>query len=82
MAKKKLLEEMDKVDQEMFAYLNSSNFDSKKIIITPWGGVSAIEVLNVFRSHEILHQGWNLALMDLLDMPRFESLKNLRSNAG
>src|SRR3989304_6324854 len=31
-------------------------------------------VLFFLRDHDILHVGWNLALMDHLSVPRFESL--------
>lgn len=41
----------------------------------PWGGrMNAVDLLFFLRDHDILHIGWNLAVMDHLNMPRFESL--------
>jgi hypothetical protein len=43
----------------------------------PWGGsIQALDTLYLIRDHEILHVGWNLAIMDHLEMERFQSLKD------
>ncbi len=34
-----------------------------------------VETLYLIRDHDILHVGWNLALMDHLGMERFSSLR-------
>ena len=75
MAKGELLAEMERVDEEMFAYLTAEAFDSRSRVAVPWGGeMDAVDVLFFLRDHDILHIGWNLALMDHLSVPRFESL--------
>ena len=75
MTKAQLLEEMERIDEEMFTTLTADTFDSSKRVGVFWGGeMNAIDVLFFLKDHDILHIGWNLALMDHLNMPRFESL--------
>jgi len=75
MTKAQLLAEMERIDAEMFAYLTAESFDSNRTVDVPWGGeMNAVDVLFFLRDHDILHIGWNLALMDHLNVPRFESL--------
>jgi uncharacterized damage-inducible protein DinB len=74
MTKEQLLSEMERVDSEMFAYLTAESFDSDRGIVVPWGEMNVIDLLLFLRDHDILHIGWNLALMDHLDLPRYESL--------
>ena len=75
MTKGRLLAEMERIDEEMFAYLTAETFDSGNRVKVFWGGeMNAIDVLYFLRDHAILHIGWNLALMDHLNVPRFESL--------
>lgn len=75
MTKDQLLAEWERIDQEMFAYLTSVDFDSSQQVEVPWGGaMNAVDVLFFLRDHDILHIGWNLALMDHLDVPRYASL--------
>jgi hypothetical protein len=75
MTKAQLLAEMERIDAEMFAYLTAEPFDSNRTVAVPWGGeMNAVDVLFFLRDHDILHIGWNLALMDHLNVPRFESL--------
>ncbi|NLE99541.1 MAG: DinB family protein [Anaerolineales bacterium] len=75
MTKDQLLVEMRRIDEEMFAHLTAETFDSHGRVEVFWGGVmDAVDVLYFLRDHDILHVGWNLALMDHLNVPRFESL--------
>lgn len=75
MTKTQLLAEMERIDGEMFTYLTSETFDSQKTVEVPWGGkMNAVDVLFFLRDHDILHIGWNLALMDHLNVPRYDSL--------
>jgi uncharacterized damage-inducible protein DinB len=75
MTKGQLLAEMERIDEEMLAYLTAEAFDSSSRIEVFWGGeMNAVDVLYFLRDHDILHIGWNLALMDHLNVPRFESL--------
>ena len=75
MTKEQLLAEMERIDQEMLAYLTAETFDSDRRVAVFWGGeMNAVDVLYFLRDHDILHIGWNLALMDHLNIPRFESL--------
>ena len=75
MTKGQLLAEMERIDGEMFAYLTAETFDGNSPVAVFWGGeMNVLAVLYFLRDHYILHVGWNLALMDHLNMPRFESL--------
>jgi hypothetical protein len=45
------------------------------LVEVPWGGkMNVVDVLFFLRDHDILHIGWNLALMDALNMPRYPAL--------
>ena len=73
--KVQLLAEMERIDEDMFAYLTAESFDNSSSVEVPWGSeMNAVDVLFFLRDHAILHTGWNLALMDHLNLPRFESL--------
>ncbi len=75
MTKGQLLAELGRIDQEMLAYLTAETFDSRRRVAVFWGdAMNAVDVLYFLRDHDILHIGWNLALMDHLSVPRFESL--------
>ena len=75
MAKEQLLAELERIDEEMFAHLTAEAFDGNSPVKAFWGGeMNAVDVLYFLRDHDILHIGWNLALMDHLNVPRFESL--------
>lgn len=77
MSRVELLDEMERIDQELFNYLISDRFDSSQKVAVFWGGeMEPVDVLFFLRDHDILHIGWNLAYMDHLNMPRFESLKS------
>lgn len=74
MSKAELVAEMERVDQAMFDYLTAANFDSNATVQAPWGEVNGVDALYFLRDHDILHIGWNLALMDHLNLPRYEAL--------
>jgi hypothetical protein len=75
MSKAELLAEWERIDAAMFAYLTAETFDSNSRVAVFWGGdMNAIDVLYCLRDHDILHIGWNLALMDHVNMPRYDSL--------
>jgi uncharacterized damage-inducible protein DinB len=75
MPKEWLMAELERVDQEMYAFLTAEGFSDSSLVETPWGAkMGAVDLLFFLRDHDILHIGWNLALMDHLGMPRFESL--------
>lgn len=76
MSGEQLLGEMERIDREMFAHLTAEDFDSSAKVEVPWGEMNAVDVLYFLRDHAILHIGWNLALMDHLDMPRYETLSS------
>ena len=75
MSKDELLAEMERIDQDMFAFLTSAAFEPSAPVDVFWGGpMPAIDVLHFLREHDILHVGWNLAIMDHVNMPRYQSL--------
>lgn len=69
-----LLAAWERVDREMFDYLTSPTFDSECQVEAPWGKMNAVDLLFFLRDHDILHIGWNLAIMDHLNIPRYPSL--------
>ncbi len=75
MSKAQLLAEMERIEAQMYAMLTAEGFDSRRPVRVFWGGeMGVVDVLYFLRDHDILHIGWNLALMDHLEVPRFESL--------
>lgn len=74
-SKAELLIEMDRIDTEMIEYITHPDFNPNQHVEAPWGSMTAGAMLHATREHDILHVGWNLALMDHLNMPRFDSLK-------
>lgn len=74
-SKAQLLAEMDRIDAEFYDYITNPDFDPDKPVDAPWGTMNAGSMLHATREHDILHVGINLAIMDHLNMPRFESLK-------
>jgi hypothetical protein len=75
LTKAQLLAELERIDQELYDYLTDAAFDGGRRVRVPWGGeMGAVDVLFFLRDHDILHIGWNLALMDRFNIPRFGSL--------
>ena len=73
-----LLTLLAKKDDELIAFL-SNDTHLKNMVEVKWSDkpVSVLSYLWAMNDHEILHNGWNLALMDLLKIPRFEELKKV-----
>lgn len=59
--------------------LLSHEINCRKLITVPWDSkkINSIVMLWSLNSHEILHTGWNLALMDALGIDRYDSLKQM-----
>ena len=74
-SKEGLLREMDRVEERTWDFLSHANFDPDAPVEAPWGTMRAGDAVFLTRDHDILHVGWNLALMDHLVMERFPSLK-------
>jgi len=76
--KQRLLEEMRKTEQELVDLLALPDIDTRTVKVG-WQEepLSAIRVLDSLNDHEILHTGWNLALMDHLQMERYPALSRL-----
>jgi hypothetical protein len=76
-SRSELIAEMERIERLFFEFLTAEDFNENAIIITPWGEQwNCLDILSGLRDHDILHIGWNLALMDFLDMPRYASLAN------
>jgi len=73
-----LLFRLDSLDKEL-AQLLSDEATYTKQAKTPWApeGMPVPEMLWGLNNHEILHTGWNLAVMDHLGIERFPSLKKM-----
>lgn len=70
--KAQLVEALGQTERELAEVLSDASVLSKKVKV-PWSTapVPVITMLYGLTSHEILHEGWNLALMDHLDIERF-----------
>ena len=77
-SKKGLLSQLEKIDKELVALLTNSKNLKKKIKVC-WSKerITPVQMLWGLQEHEILHTGWNLALMDHLNIKRFSALKKL-----
>lgn len=71
-----LIAEMDRMDEEIYAHLTGGSFDPGASITAPWGELNINDLLMFLRDHDVLHIGWNLAVIDHLDLPRYPSLVN------
>lgn len=76
--KSQLLQMLEVTEEELIQILADSEI-SNKVVQVPWSknSISAIASLWGLDSHEILHTGWNLAVMDHLNIERFPALKNM-----
>ena len=75
-SKENLLEELEKSDKELIDILANEENLNKQIIVS-WSE-KPINVIDMFwglNEHEILHTGWNIAIMDHFNMERFPVLK-------
>jgi len=74
-SKQALLAEMERLAWELVERLRDPGFDPLAPVEAPWGHESALSALYLIRDHDILHVGWNLAIMDHLGMERYPSLR-------
>jgi hypothetical protein len=77
MGKQQLLDELAALDEEMYRHTTGPDFNPATPVKTSWGDETTLSVLYLVRDHDILHVGWNLALMDHLDMERYQSLVDI-----
>ena len=77
-SKEELLELLNKSDNQLVKLL-SKDENVNMLVAVPWSKstIKAIDMLWSMNSHEILHTGWNLALMDHLNIERFQELKQV-----
>lgn len=78
LTKPELLTMLKKTEQELINILSDPEIANKKVQVS-WSiePIPAVASLWGLDSHEILHTGWNLALMDCLDIRRFPALKKM-----
>lgn len=78
LSKQELLNKMQKVDQQLIDIL-ADDQNCNKLITVPWSKtpIPAVTMIWSLDSHEILHIGWNLAVMDHLGIERFPKLKQM-----
>jgi uncharacterized damage-inducible protein DinB len=76
--KARLLAEMERTEQELVDLLALPDIESRTVKVG-WQDepLSAIRLLYGLNDHEILHTGWNLALMDHLGIERYPALSRL-----
>ena len=76
--KEDLLKELEKTDRELIEMLASEENLNKEIVV-PWSkkSINMIDMLWGLNEHEILHTGWNIAIMDHLNIERFPALKKI-----
>lgn len=77
-SKNQLIEILKQLDQELIKLFQETENIERKIKVS-WSDdkIRAIEMIYSLNNHEILHTGWNLAIMDYLNIKRFTSLKNM-----
>lgn len=78
LSKQELLKLLRQEDERL-ATLLSDETSCAKLITVPWSkqSIPTINMLWGLDTHEILHTGWNLAIMDHLNIDRFTSLKTM-----
>lgn len=76
LSKDELLAKLDESEKELVEILSDPEISTKKVKV-PWSQepIPAVSSLWGLDSHEILHTGWNLAVMDHLDIERFPTLQ-------
>jgi len=76
--KRRLLEELDRTESQLLELLSRPDIEDLTVRV-PWQArpVPALAVLDGLADHEVLHTGWNLALMDHLGMERFPALRRV-----
>ncbi len=77
-SKEYLMKRLIETDQELIKILSFDENVNKKVQVK-WSKepIRAIDMLWSLRNHEILHTGWNIAIMDHLNMERFDALKRV-----
>lgn len=78
LTKSDLLKKLGETEKELIEVLSDPKISNKKVQV-PWSKepIPAIDCLWGLDSHEILHTGWNLAVMDHLNIERFPALKRM-----
>lgn len=78
LTKDQLLAKLDEAEKELIDLLTDTATHNKKVKV-PWSNepIPALASLWGLDSHEILHTGWNLAIMDHLNIERFPALKQM-----
>jgi uncharacterized damage-inducible protein DinB len=76
--KRRLLAEMERTEAELIELLSLPDIDDRCVRV-PWRDepLPALRLLEGLNDHEILHTGWNLALMDHLQIERYPALTRL-----
>ena len=76
LTKQELLHKLEADTQKLIELLSDEENCDKKITV-PWSKVpiGVISMLYGLDSHEVLHTGWNLAIMDHLNIERFPALR-------
>ena len=76
--KKRLLAEMQRTEAELAGLLALPDIDAR-VVKAPWQEepLPALRLLDGLIDHEILHTGWNLALMDHLQIERYPALSRI-----
>lgn len=75
-SKSQLLIKLAETEQDLIRLLSDPQIGTKMMKV-PWNEEPILVLASLWGldSHEILHTGWNLALMDHLNIPRFPALK-------
>jgi uncharacterized damage-inducible protein DinB len=75
--KQRLLSEMERIEGELVEVLCEPDIDTRRVRV-PWSSepMLALDMLRGLIDHEVLHTGWNLALMDHLGMDRYLALRD------
>jgi len=76
--KRRLLAEMERTERELAGLLSLPDIETRAVKVA-WQEepLPALRLLAGLNDHEILHTGWNLALMDHLQIERYPALSRL-----
>jgi hypothetical protein len=76
--KKRLLAEMQRTEEDLAGLLSLPDIDARTVkVLWRVNPLPALHLLDGLNDHEILHTGWNLALMDHLQIERYPALTKL-----
>lgn len=78
LSKSELLNELAQADEKLVELMSDEEKIKRKVEVS-WSEelIDVVDMLWSLNSHEVLHTGWNMAVMDHLQIERFNKLKEM-----